>query len=196
MRPYAGALRRAVAATLVLALAGCASVPGATREEQVRNADRLLEQALADVQRRHPASREELARAVGYVVMDNTVTKIPLVGGGQGYGVAVERATGRKTYLRMGRFDFGAGWGVRKVRPVLIFFDPDKFRRFIDGRFEVRLVAEAAAKVGGTGAAGATTGRQGDGTGYAGYLLTDAGMSASWVLGFIRVTPVRLRDAD
>ncbi len=180
---------------VALLLVGCAAIPGASRQQQLQNVEQLLQRSLADVEQQHPQAREELARAVGYAVMDNTLTKIPVFGAGQGYGVAVERVSRQKTYLRMRRFDFGAGWGVRHVRPVLIFFDAEKFQHFIDGDFELRLAAEAAAKVDAVGAAGAVDGARKE-SGYSAYLLTDAGISATWALGFIRVKPVSLKDAD
>lgn len=181
-----------------LLLAGCSAIPGKTQQEQVHNVDQLLERTLADVKRAHPEAAEQLTRAAGYVVMDNTLTKIPVVGVGSGYGVAVDSHSGARSYLRMRRFDFGAGWGVRHIRPVLIFFDAEKFQRFADGDFEMRLAAEASAKVEQVGMAGTVGGgvQQSEKAGYVAYLMTDAGVSATWALGFIRVKPVELRKAD
>ncbi|MDQ8038216.1 MAG: hypothetical protein REI12_12395 [Pedobacter sp.] len=179
-------------------LAGCSAIPGSTQQEQVHNVDQLLERTLADVKRQHPQAADELTRAVGYVVMDNTLTKVPVFGAGSGYGVAIENASGARTYLRMRRFDFGAGWGVRHLRPVLIFFDAEKFHRFANGDFEIRLAAEASAKVDQVGLAGTVGGgvQQSEEKGYVAYLMTDVGVSATWALGFIRVKPVELKKAD
>ncbi|HEX6592834.1 MAG TPA: hypothetical protein VF050_12625 [Moraxellaceae bacterium] len=191
-------MRMAGLCLLLSALAGCSVIPGSSRQEQVQNVDQLLQRTLSDVKREHPQAAEELTRAVGYVVMDNTLTKVPVFGVGSGYGVAVDSASGARTYLRMRRFDFGAGWGVRHIRPVLIFFDAEKFHRFADGDFEVRLAAEASAKVEQVGMAGTVGGgvQQSEKEGYVAYLMTDAGVSATWALGFIRVKPVELRKAD
>lgn len=186
-------------ALLLLALlTGCAAIPGSTQQEQVRNIDQLLTHTLADVKRRHPQAADELTRAVGYVVMDNKLTKVPVFGVGSGYGVAVDSHSQARTYLRMRRFDFGAGWGVRHLRPVLIFFDAEKFRRFVDGDFEIKLAAEASATVDQVGLAGTVGGgvQQSEAKGYVVYLMTDAGVSATWALGFIRVKPVELKQAD
>lgn len=176
-------------------LTACSAIPGVSRQEQEHNVDQLVERALADVMQKHPQAKDELARAVGYAVMDNTLTKIPVFGAGRGYGVAIDKKSGQKTYLRMRRFDFGAGWGLRNVRPVLIFFDAEKFKHFADGSFELQLAAEASAKVDERGVAGAMDGRRHE-AGYTIYMLTDNGVSATWALGFIRVKPVSLKDAD
>ena len=184
----------ALAAFSVLCAAGCASIPGKTGEEQAVTIEELERKTLADLRQQEPKTEEEIARSVGYVIMNNKLTKIPLVGVGAGYGVAVDSKTGERTYLRMSRFDLGMGWGARALRPVMIFHDEGKFRRFIDGDFDVTLGAEASAKVGEKGAAGGGSGEASKkDTGYASYVITDAGVSATASLALIRVKRVKLK---
>ena len=164
---------------LVAGLTGCSSIPGKTGEEQAETIDALVERTLADLAAQEPDTSRAIAESVGYIVMSNKITKVPIVGVGSGYGVAIRTKTGEKTYLRMSRFDVGGGWGARSVRPVLIFGDEKKFNEFIDGQWEAQAGAEAAAKVGESGAAGgAGTGDSGD-KGYSVHLITDAGVSAT-----------------
>ncbi len=179
----------------VLLLVGCATIPGKTRDEQVITIDNLVERTLFDLESKQPAAKQELKDSVGYVIMSNKITKIPAFGAGGGYGVAIDNKTQQRTYLRMSRFDIGAGWGARSVRPVAIFQDKKKFEEFIDGAFEVKMGAEASAKVGDAGAAGGAGGRDIDAKakGYTSYLLTDAGVSATASLAIIRVKPVKLK---
>jgi hypothetical protein len=174
---------------LVMLGVGCASVPGKTGEEQAMAIDSLVTKTLADLEREHPQAKDEIAQSVGYVIMNNKLTKIPLVGVGAGYGVAVDSA-GTRTYLRMRRFDLGAGWGARAVRPVLIFQDEKKFRDYIDGDFDANLGAEASAKAGDKGSAGGGGASSGD-AGYTSYLITDKGVSATASLAIMRVKPVK-----
>jgi len=179
---------------VVSALSGCASIPGETGKEQAETIDDLVTRTLADLGKQDPVARESIAKSVGYVVMSNKVIKIPLVGAGAGYGVAINTRTGDKTYVRMTRFDVGGGWGVRAVRPVLIFQNEKKFKDFINGVFVAQAGAEAAAKVGETGAAGgAGSGDVGD-KGYTVHLITEAGVSATVTAGIIRVSPVKLKE--
>jgi lipid-binding SYLF domain-containing protein len=178
----------------VSGLSGCASIPGTTGEEQTETIDALVERTLADLYRQEPKAKEEVANSVGYVVMNNKITKIPIVGAGSGYGVAINTRTGEKTYLKMARFDVGGGWGARSVRPVLIFQNEIKFKDFIDGEWEAQAGAEAAAKVGDSGAAsGGGSSNIGD-KGYSMHMITDAGVSATVTAGIIRVKPVKLKD--
>jgi lipid-binding SYLF domain-containing protein len=189
------ATSRAACATLGLVLlAGCASIPGATRQEQLETTSELVKRTLADVERQHPDSQAQVDSAIGIVVMRNKIVKIPLLGGGAGYGVAIDRAKNDTTYLKMSRFDIGAGWGARSVRPVMLFHDGEKFGKYIDGEWDATIGAEASAKVGESGAAGSGSGeRAGKDPGYKSYLITDSGVSATASLAVMRVKRAKLK---
>lgn len=180
---------------IIVGLSGCTSIPGETGAEQVETIDALVERTLADLYQQEPNTREAIANSVGYVVASTTITKVPIVGVGSGYGVAINTRTKEKTYLKMARFDVGGGWGARSLRPVVIFQDEKKFKDFIDGVWEAQAGAEAAAKVGETGAAGgAGTGDVANDKGYTIHFITDAGVSATATAAIIRVTPVKLKQ--
>jgi lipid-binding SYLF domain-containing protein len=179
---------------LFFGLTGCAGIPGETGAEQAKSIDALVERTLADIYKQEPNTREAITNSVGYVIASTTITKIPLVGAGSGYGVAINSRSGEKTYLKMARFDVGGGWGARSVRPVLIFQDEKKFKDFITGVWEAQAGAEAAAKVGESGVAGgAGTGAISD-KGYSIHFITDAGVSATATAGVIRVKPIKLKE--
>ena len=188
---------RGLALALLLlgfSLAGCASIPGKTGQEQAVTIEELETKTLADIQKQEPRTTEELANCAGYVIMNNKLTKIPLVGVGGGYGVGVNKKTGEKTYLKMSRFDIGMGWGARAVRPVLIFHDSTKFARYVDGEFDATIGAEASAKVGESGGAGGGSGEAAKkDVGYTSYLITDTGVSATASLAIVRVKRVNLK---
>lgn len=178
-----------------LVLVGCASIPGKTGQEQAVTIEELETRTLADIQKQEPRTTEELANCVGYVIMNNKLTKIPIVGVGAGYGVGVNKRTGEKTYLKMSRFDIGAGWGARAVRPVMIFHDSTKFARYVDGEFDATIGAEASAKVGESGGAGGGSGEAAKkDVGYTSYLITDTGVSATASLAIVRVKRVNLKE--
>lgn len=199
-RPGSGELTRVSARLiacwfLIACLAGCASVPGETREEQVQTIDELVERTLSDLYKQEAETRQEIADSVGYAIMSNAILKVPLIGMGRGYGVAIDNRTGERTYLRMERFDIGGGWGARSERPVVIFQQEGKFREFIEGTWSANAGAEAAAKVGDAGAAGAVgRGNLPGDKGYSLHLITDAGVSATLTVGVIRVKPIMLKE--
>jgi hypothetical protein len=191
MRSRAHGLAAVTLLAALVAAAGCATVPGNTGQEQTEAIDSLVIRTLADLERQHPESKAEIAASAGYVIMNNKLTKIPLVGIGAGYGVGIETTTGTRTYLRMRRFDLGLGIGARAVRPVIVFQDAEKFRRYIDGNFDAKIGAEATAKAGEKGAAG---GGGTKGEGYTSYLITDTGVSATASLAVMRVKRIKLKD--
>lgn len=185
----------AFAAVLLLGLSGCASVPGETREEQVQTIDELIDTTLFDLYKQDPEAKDEIVHSSGYVIMNNKITKVPLVGAGSGYGVAINSTTKERTYLKMARFDVGGGWGVRSVRPVIIFRDEKKFNKFIKGDWSTNAGAEAAAKVGDVGASGGgNSASDTDDKGYTMHMITDAGVSVTVTAGVIRVSPIDLKE--
>ena len=74
-----------------------------------------MKRTLDDLYKQEPKTKEEIANSIGYVIINNEITKIPLVGAGSGYSVVINAGTGEKTYLKMARFDIGGGWGARGV---------------------------------------------------------------------------------
>lgn len=179
-------------ASLLVYTVGCATIPGDTGEEQAMEVDSLVTRTLADLEKQEPKTKDEITQSVGYVIMNNKLTKIPLVGVGAGYGVGIDTKSGKRTYLRMRRFDIGAGWGARAVRPVLIFQDEEKFRKYIDGEWDATIGAEATAKAGDKGGGGGG-GTSGGNAGYTSYLITDTGVSATASLAVMRVKRVKLK---
>lgn len=176
-------------------ISGCATIPGKNRQEQIETIDQLISRTKIDLEKQDPRVKDKILNSVGIVFLNNKITKIPMFGAGTGYGVGIDNKTNEKTYLRMTRFDFGAGWGARSVRAVLIFHDENKFDGFINGIFDVKIMAEASAKVGHKGVAGGTGAMDIEikKQGFTPYIITDAGVSATWSLGFIRVKPIKLK---
>ena len=176
-----------------LSLGACASVPGDTGEEQAIEVDSLVTKTLADLEKQDPNTKDEIAQSAGYVIMNNKLTKIPLIGVGAGYGVGIDTRSGERTYLKMRRLDLGMGWGARAVRPVLIFQDAKKYQEYIDGNFDASIGAEASAKAGEKGAAGGGA-TENVKEGYKSYLITDTGVSATASLAFMRVKKMKLKS--
>ncbi len=180
---------------LVVGMSGCASIPGKTGEEQSKAIDSLMKQTLKDLYKQEPKGKEEIGKSVGYAIMKNKFTKIPIVGAGSGYGVAINNKTGEKTYLKIVRFDIGSGLGARTVRPVIIFQNEKKFKDFIDGIWSPRAGAELAAKTkdASTSAAAGSDNLPGE-KGYSIYFITDAGVTATVTVGVIHVKPIKLKN--
>jgi lipid-binding SYLF domain-containing protein len=143
---------------LLLLAPGCASPSGDTPVEKREAVERMREQSLAEFARRSPEGRAEVAGAAGYAVFSNIGATFIIVGGSGGYGVVVDSASGRRTYMKMGGGELGLGLGVKDFRAIFAFRDAEAMRDFVDGRFDFGAQADAAGRIGEKGdSAGAVT---------------------------------------
>ena len=180
---------------IVVDMSGCASIPGRTGKEQSEAIDALVERTLTDLYKQEPKSKEEIGKSIGYAIMKNRFTKIPIVGAGSGYGVSITNKTGEKTYLKIVRFDIGSGLGTRSIRLVITFQNEEKFKDFIDGDWSVNAGAALAAKSKDAGTSGAAESSSlSGGKGYSIHVITDAGVTATVTVGVIHVKPIKLKD--
>lgn len=109
------------------------------RQEIDSNAQGVLDELLMQQN-----ARDLYDRAVGYAVF--TVTKGGfIVSGGGGNGVAVDKASGARTYMRMGTAGVGLGIGGQRYSLVMLFETKDRLDKFIAGGWDSRATAEAAA---------------------------------------------------
>jgi lipid-binding SYLF domain-containing protein len=100
-----------------------------------------------------PSVEREIEKAAGYAVFSNVETKILFAGAGSGYGVAVDNATGKETYMRMAKVHGGFGVGVQDFRAVFVFKRQETLRRFIDEGWQFGAGADVALKSQDKGAA-------------------------------------------
>jgi lipid-binding SYLF domain-containing protein len=113
---------------------------GARRQEIDRSAQAGLEELFAA----QSSTRDLYDRAVGYAVF--TATKAGfIVSGGGGTGVAVNKSTGQRTYMRMGTGGIGLGIGAQRYSMIALFENVDRLESFVSGGWDSSATAEAAA---------------------------------------------------
>jgi lipid-binding SYLF domain-containing protein len=95
------------------------------------------------------------------------------ISGGGGNGVAVNKGSGARTYMKMGTAGIGFGIGGQKYQVVFLFQDEKTFTKFVEKGWKADASAQAAA---GTEGANATSGFV---NGIAVYQITDKGLMAS-----------------
>jgi lipid-binding SYLF domain-containing protein len=76
-----------------------------------------------------------------------------LFSSGNGYGVAIENSSGKKTYMKMNFIGVGPGIGLKDFRAVFIFKYKRVLNDFVENGWEFGGQADAAAKSGEKGAA-------------------------------------------
>jgi lipid-binding SYLF domain-containing protein len=177
----------ALAGVLAVSLGGCAGGLVGSKEKKKAFFDALERDTLAQLIKEQPKAEQELAESVGYLVAEQDLVKIPVIGWASGAGVVVEKGTGNRFYLRIPELHFGYGAGVRVQKVLLIFQDINRLRDLADGKWYVGAAAGAAAKAGDKGVAGSISGqmKKADST----YVLTDAGASATATVAMIRAQP-------
>ena len=177
------------AVILAVIMSACAGGLVGSKEKKLAYFNSLEQDTLARLIKERPQAKQELAESVGYLVAEEKVVKVPMIGAGGGAGVVVEKVTGKRSYLRIPELQFGAGWGGRAEKIVLVFQDIDKLRDLADGKWHAGIEAEAAAKAGDMGIAGSEGTTDLVKKGYSSYVLTDAGVSATATVTAVRAQP-------
>jgi lipid-binding SYLF domain-containing protein len=149
-------MRRALLSIAILlvsiGLAACGP-KGATPDDKRKVVRDMRTETLNELYKKRPETRSKLRQAVGYGVFSNLETKIMFVGGGSGYGLIVDNASGREIFMRMAKVHGGVGLGIQDFRAVFVFNDRDTMKRFIEEGWQFGGGADASAKAGEKGAA-------------------------------------------
>jgi lipid-binding SYLF domain-containing protein len=134
--------------------------------------DKVAKDALDEVLAKSKNAPDLYKKAYGYAVFDNLRVTFILTGGG-GTGVAVSKADGKRTYMKMGSGGVALGIGAQKYQVVMFFESKEVFTNFIDKGWKAESGANAAA---GTKGANAGTNFV---NGIAVYQITEKGLMAS-----------------
>jgi lipid-binding SYLF domain-containing protein len=137
-------------------LAACTGPRGATVDDKRSAVRNMRDQTLTQLYVRNPQLRETMDNAVGYAVFTNLNMFVLAVGGGDGYGVAVDRA-GKETFMRVGTIGGGIGMGMRDFRTVFFFRTQAALDRFVEAGWEFSLTSAAGAQTTDRGATAQAT---------------------------------------
>jgi lipid-binding SYLF domain-containing protein len=133
-----------LAAVLVLGIGPLLAQEDAKVQERRQEIDRSAQATLDELLKTHDGVRDLYGRAAGYAVF--TVTKGGfIVSGGGGNGVAVDKASGQRTYMRMGTGGIGLGIGGQRYGLVVLFENADRLGKFVAGGWDSSATAEAVA---------------------------------------------------
>jgi len=136
---------------------------------QVRHdLDQTAEKTLVRLFSAAPGARRLFDSAYGYAVFDNHKMAF-LLASGAGAGVAVEKGSGKRSYMRMRSLGADLGAGAQFYHSVFFFESERAFRSFVDSGWEANTSADASV---GKAAAGAELKFNG---GMAFFTLADSG---------------------
>jgi lipid-binding SYLF domain-containing protein len=134
-----------LAATFILGLTSAVAQEGDSRAGVRRDEiDRNAQETLDELFKAQGNARELYDRAAGYAVF--TATKAGfIVSGGGGTGVAVNKTSGQRTYMRMGTGGIGFGIGAQRYSMIILFEGEAHLNRFVTGGWDSSATAQAAA---------------------------------------------------
>jgi lipid-binding SYLF domain-containing protein len=126
-----------------------AATPKDQWSEMRLNAKRLVIDAMAGetldrLMILRPKAKELFETSYGYAVFDSFKFGIGLSGAG-GTGVAVDRKTGKRIYMKMGSAGIGLTLGGQKYRVIFLMQDSQTFDRFVTNGWYADASARAAA---------------------------------------------------
>lgn len=135
-----------LSAVIFLSLNACLIASGDTPEQKRATILRMHDETLAQLYKQRPTAESVVSKAAGYAVFSNVNAQYLLVGGGGGFGVAVNHASGQKTFMKMAQVDLGPGLGVQDIRVVFVFHSERAYNDFVHSGWEFGGQADAAAK--------------------------------------------------
>jgi len=159
---------------LALALTGCSPGGRLTNAEKIQAINTMADETLQRLYTEKPSTKDEVKKAAGYAAFSNANVNIIFASGGGGYGVVVDNATGKKTYMKMGSGGIGLGLGAKDYRQVMIFNTQDALKKFIYSGWVFGGHADAAAKAGDKGGEASGEGAIGE---VKVYSMTESGLA-------------------
>jgi lipid-binding SYLF domain-containing protein len=111
--------------------------------EARKEIDQTAEASLKRLFRAVPQAKNLFDKSYGYAVFDNRKTAF-LLATGSGAGVAVNKGSGKRTYMRMGSLGANVGAGVQFYQSVFLFETESAFDSFIHSGWEANTAADAS----------------------------------------------------
>lgn len=169
-------MKKIVASVLALMLV-MVSVGLTTAEEKEKSKDdkkrdsidKMAKDTLKELYEEREKSKKFFDSAYGYAVFNNVKVSLMISGGG-GEGVAVNKSTNKRTYMKMGTVGLNIGLGAQKYQVVFLFEDKKVFDEFVDKGWQADANANAVAGTKGLNAEAAFQ------NGIAVYQITEAGL--------------------
>ena len=146
--------RQALAALAALGLSPAGAIAAMSDKDKKKakaDIDKMEGQILAKLYKLQPGAKKTIENAAGYATFSNFGVKIFFAGSGKGAGVAVNRKTSSRVYMKMFEVQAGLGFGVKKFSLVWVFDNASALDKFVNSGWEIGGQASATAKKGAQG---------------------------------------------
>ena len=144
-------LKTILSLAIIATIAGCGPGGNLTVVEKRQVVMDMENETLGRLYREAPGTKEKIEKAAGYGTFSNANVNLIFASAGGGYGVVVDNATKKRTYMRMALGGIGLGLGVKDYRVVMIFKDRTTLDKFVESGWDFGAHADAAAKADETG---------------------------------------------
>ncbi len=125
----------------------------ASAQEQRDEINTMAKEAINHLYQAHPSAKKAIGQSYGYAVFSNTGINLLLLSTARGGGVAIERASGKRTYMDMFSAGAGLGLGAKSYNGIFIFKTKSAFENFVEHGWDFSGQADASAKKGDEGGA-------------------------------------------
>jgi lipid-binding SYLF domain-containing protein len=169
---------------LTTLLLGCTTLSPEEQQAKRIELNGMCDKTVATLLETQPQLQEVFDNSVGYVVLDMTVTKIPVFGAGGGLGVVVDKRTGTRSYTKVSRFEVGGGVGAQKYKVIIVFTDAKLLDQIVAGAWHYKAGAEVN-----TGKASTENVAKKTQTGYQTFRLLEGGGVATVTLRVAHAKP-------
>ena len=139
------------ALTVLLCLVTASTAFAASAAEQRAQINELHDKTLAKLYEKYPHARRVINQCYAYATLSNSGVKVLFVGSSHGRGVAINRQTGERVYLRMKELSAGLGLGAKEYDLIFLLNTRDAWDNFIIGKTRFGASAEASADDGVSG---------------------------------------------
>ena len=139
------------ALTVLLCLLTASTALAASVAEQRAQINELHDKTLAKLYEKYPHARRVINQCYAYATLSNSGVKVLFVGSSHGRGVAINRQTGERVYLRMKELSAGLGLGAKEYDLIFLLNTRDAWDNFIIGKTRFGASAEASADDGVSG---------------------------------------------
>ena len=149
-------MKRLLTLTLALTLATSAQAwpfgpKGDSNAEKKANIRKQRAEMLAELYQGRPELKKIIGQAAGYATFKQVNVNLLLLATGNGYGVVVDKKAHKETFMRMASLGGGVGAGIKDVRVIFVFHDPQLMKQFVEEGWQFGGQADAAAKYQDTG---------------------------------------------
>lgn len=179
-------IRFGILAIALVVLCSCTTLSPEGEGPGKPELDAMSEQAITALLKTKPELQELLDKSVGYAVINMTITKIPVVGTGAGYGVVVDKRTSTRSYIQVSQFEVGGGMGAEKYKVLIVFSDEKLVDRAVRGAWHYEAGADAVA---GSDSAETATSQANKDSGYKAFKLSESGACVRVTVRVARAKP-------